>query len=125
MPPVPKHSRRWFQFGLGAMLVWVTVLAVALGWELNFIRERRAFLQSLQKQQLAEIARSNTPVGSLYSVSAVYPPVPAIPFWRRWLGDEPQDVITFPRETPPAEMDKAKMLFPEATLYDADGVECQ
>lgn len=34
-------SRRWFQFGLQTMFVAVTVLAVWLGYDANWIRQRR------------------------------------------------------------------------------------
>jgi hypothetical protein len=35
MPTTPPTRRRWYQFGLGTMLLLVTVFAIWLGWELN------------------------------------------------------------------------------------------
>jgi hypothetical protein len=43
MSTAPKHTRRWFQFGLGGMFFVLTFLGVFLGWagwKVNWIRER-------------------------------------------------------------------------------------
>ncbi len=42
----PPTRRRWLRFGLRGLFAAVTLLAVFMGWlvwELNFIRERRAW----------------------------------------------------------------------------------
>jgi hypothetical protein len=42
MTPAPK--RRWFRFSLRTLFVVVTVLGCWLGYELNWVRERRLFI---------------------------------------------------------------------------------
>jgi hypothetical protein len=76
MPQAPKTRRRWFQFGLGTMIVVMTVLAIPLGWlgwQIKYIRDRRDFR-----------ARS------LWSGMGDWTgtPSPEMPLYRRWLGDE-------------------------------------
>ena len=36
--------RRWMRFSLRSLLVFVTLLAIYLGWAMNWIRQRREFL---------------------------------------------------------------------------------
>ena len=47
MSQAPPTRRRWFQFGLGTMLLLVTVFAVWLGWELSYIREHGLTLRAV------------------------------------------------------------------------------
>ena len=47
MPPAPKHSRRWFQFGLGTIFVVVTLIAGIVAWfawQIGLVRERERLL---------------------------------------------------------------------------------
>lgn len=117
--------RRWFQFGLGTVFVAVTVFAVWLGWELKYIRERKAFLLRVQAQG-SQTVYADDPLwkGTTTSVAIR---VPRIPFWRRWLGDRPVAIPGWPfQETMSADFDEQKMkalndeilrLFPEAIEY--------
>ena len=36
MPPAPKHSRRWLQFGLGTILLWIVPYTAAVAWTLSW-----------------------------------------------------------------------------------------
>jgi len=42
---------------------------------------------------------------------------PSIPFWRRWLGDEPVGLVVVPAAWPESEAQRAKSLFPESPVY--------
>jgi hypothetical protein len=90
MPQSPsKPRRRWFQFGLIWLFVFTTLVALWLGWELKFIRERRAFLMRLESQRQAELQRqANLPRSGAGGSSVgliVATTDEAIPIWRRWL----------------------------------------
>jgi hypothetical protein len=53
MSPAPKHTRRWLQFGLGTMLVVVTVFALGLGWMVSISQQckrREACLDELAER---------------------------------------------------------------------------
>ena len=105
--PAPPTRGRRLQFGLGTMLVVVTIFALWLGWEVRFIRERQAFLQWIKSQE---------PTGG-FVIRSSWSGAPApIPFWRRWLGDEPENLIELPAGSMPADRDQAKALFPEAVV---------
>jgi len=41
--PTPKSRRRWFQFGLGTMLLLVTLLCMWLAWQANWIKQRHGY----------------------------------------------------------------------------------
>jgi hypothetical protein len=48
MPLSPRHTRRWFTFGLGTLLTLVTLFCIWLGWALNWARERQQVLKALR-----------------------------------------------------------------------------
>jgi hypothetical protein len=105
---VSPNRRRWFQFGLGTMLLAVTVFAALLGWELDYIRERKEFLAWVESTCAAEGNHT-------FSIDTLAVPA-EIPMWRRWMGDKPADVITLPFVAAEADADKARALFPEARI---------
>src|SRR5262249_17973923 len=101
-----QASRRWPRFTLRTLFVLVTLVACWLAWEMNFIRQRKAFLQS---------------VG--WSLRADGPPtliskkqVAKIPAWRRWLGDHPFSIIALPPDSTDEAQHQAEALFPEAAV---------
>jgi hypothetical protein len=106
-------SRRLFRFSLRTMFVVVTVVAVWLGWELKFVRERQAWVQANKA-----LIRPGEPV-PVGSVVGMYIDSGAtqsyFPIWRRWLGDAPVPTIVFPE--PWTNHDSVKRLFPEAELF--------
>jgi hypothetical protein len=112
MTPMPTPPRRrWFQFSLATMFVVVTVLAVWLGWEVKLVRDRSDFLVWCHEGNVA---------AGLERGWTAYPsrnvPAPAIPFWRRWLGDESVHAITLPPGSSAADYERATVLFPEAAI---------
>jgi hypothetical protein len=118
--------RRWYQFGIGTMLLLVTILAVWLGWELNYIRKRAAFL--VENERLSNVDVPDEPskdgTGSYVTITGtlVEPPdaPAAIPFWRRWLGDTPAEFVILPQKASKAYRKQAKSLFPEAQVISQD-----
>jgi hypothetical protein len=108
-----QSRRRWFQFGLRTMFLAVTVLAVWLGWELKFVRERQAWVH-LKQQRFTFIETESEWQGPR-------PASASIPFWRRLLGDEAVIVIHLRSDTvqDKAEWEQAKRLFPEAQIVEA------
>ena len=82
------------------MLALVTAFAVWLGWELSYIRERRAWVS--ENQALLDA-----------------PPLEdvRIPPWRVWLGDEPVPGIIMLDQWTDEEWRRVKRLFPEALGY--------
>lgn len=100
MPALPR--RRWFRYSLRTMLVVVTVFAVWLGWELKFVRERKAFLDwTIEERHIIRFTHFDGPA-------------PAVPFWRRWLGDAPVQSVMLPHGSSEADLIRAQSLFPEA-----------
>jgi len=104
MSEAPK--RRWFRFSLRTMFVVVTLVAVFLawlGWELSYIRERKAWLR--QNDFYGLVTGVTVWKGSSGKAQ--------IPWWRTMLGDEAVGVIQFPAHWPDEQCDHAMQLFPE------------
>jgi hypothetical protein len=108
--------RRWFRYSLRTMFVVVTLFALWLGWELKFIRDRRSFLKSMDEMREAEMAQTANGLTVAFIGTIVRISDRGIPFWRRWLGDEAQALMTLPQSSTDADMENAKRLFPEATI---------
>lgn len=102
---MPTTSRRrWFQFRLTTMFVVVTAVAVWLGWEMKFVRERQ-----VMRRRILESG------GELWPGDIVGYEHAAIPYWRTWLGDEPVSYIN-PGRLELTE-DAARRVFPELQLF--------
>jgi hypothetical protein len=111
-----QPRRRWFQFSLTGMLLLVTVIAVTLGWELSFIRERRALFElMIERKAVAE--KDSELMAQFSKMGARYLPE-VLPWWRRWLGDEPVGYIGLNSSTIDLS-DEAMRLFPEAQITDS------
>src|ERR1700686_1646181 len=77
MAEAPSTRRRWFQFSLGTMLLAVMALAVWLGWNLSYVRQREATIKFLK-----------TANGTGVMPDPVYP-WRSLPITWRLLGAEP------------------------------------
>ena len=105
MALAPK--RRWFRFSLRMMFVTVTFLCVLLGWvvyQLNWIRQRREY----RSEQIKKGNQSGT------ITMTVDAPISLRIFGedgQKWLG------VFADEETTAAEMERASVLFPEATIH--------
>jgi hypothetical protein len=91
-------TRRWYQCGLGTLFMAITLLAVWLSWELDYIRERRETRNEVEAKHIQFLFAH---------------PKQSIPFWRVWLGDEPVDCISVLSSDRDQVM-RIKRLFPEA-----------
>ena len=106
MPTAPPTRRRWFQFGLGTMLLLVTVLALFIAYHVNWVRERRAAIASWESSRWFPST----------------PPVLAKPPWLLSLFGEPGYGCLW-RESSrrlgadeEAELERVQRLFPEAKV---------
>ena len=112
--------RRWFQFGLGTMLLLVTIFALPLGWlgwQLQIVRSRQAvrkqiaassgsvFVGELDWKGRSTSMRTVRPADYNLEISAL----------RRRLGDEFVDLIAFSRQLTAADR-RAIAVIPEAEI---------
>jgi hypothetical protein len=106
-----QRSIRRFQFSVLTVFVVVTAIAVVLGREVRFVKQRQAMLDRV----LAE--------GGEMTVSIV-PPPPRIPIWREWLGDESVYGINVPPGF--SDVNALERLFPESVISETgDGPTSQ
>jgi hypothetical protein len=124
MPQALSTRRRWFQFGLGTLLMVVTLVALVLSWELRLVRKRQDALAMISERQgVVERPIGQTVLarrGELCGVARDYES-PTLPFWRVWLGDAPVDCFLLPAVT----FSKEEMLgiaraFPESDVWRVD-----
>jgi hypothetical protein len=105
--PTPSR-RRWFRFSLRTMFVVVTLFALWLGWELNYVRERHATRKWIVDSGGVVILGTDQ--------REIAPGIVRIPFWRRWLGDYAVGMVVLKSDATPREIEGAKAIFPEV-LY--------
>jgi hypothetical protein len=103
-------SPRRFQFSLGTMLVLLTLFALWLGWELDFIRDRQAWI------------RANGPLVENTTPNPLPMPKFALPIWRHWLGDTEVPRIWNRDEWSDQDRANVTTLFPEANFEDPPNV---
>ncbi|HEY2840785.1 MAG TPA: hypothetical protein VGJ26_16630 [Pirellulales bacterium] len=120
MPTPPR--RRWFQFSLATMFVVVTIFAIWLKWELNFVHERKEAIGAARHNP------GHEPIDDLAddTVFVIFPGDspntgnPRLPFWRIWLGDQPVAGVATPPDASDETIHKWKRLFPEAEVEPYD-----
>ena len=120
---VPK--RRWFRFSLRTLFVIVTLVALWLGYELNWIRERRKFLNA---PGVFESTSIDT-LGPNFVIPPPLVPPPRAPGMLRLFGERGVVAIEIPIERQLfdeslssdcyKEVQRARRLFPEALAVDA------
>jgi hypothetical protein len=120
-----QNPRRWFRYSLRTMFVVVTVFAVWLGWELKFIRDRKAMVDWINYNGFACTAAEASP--DLPPDKILLDPSPrrvTIAFWRRWLGDEAVAYIGISTRAPDSEnWQAAARLFPEAYWWNQQALD--
>jgi hypothetical protein len=103
MDKAAPNRRRWFQFGLRAMFVLLTLAAFSAAWiasERRIATARRRFL-------LGEDGRAQP---------AFVPAENDLSFWRRYFGDQSRKSISLPPSATAADIAEAHRLFPEAEI---------
>jgi hypothetical protein len=110
MSESPPNNRRW-SFSLRTMFLAVLLLAIAIGW----VTSERRFV--LQRKALAKEFRDR--IGPVGYIGPHSNPEPTIPFWRRWMGDEPCHAIDVPYGAPEYDFRRAEQFFPEAKIYSS------
>ena len=116
MATATPPRRRWFQFGLGTMLLLVTVFAVWLAWELKFVRARLAVFATAKNEGRPHVLFLSDYLedGRLQLVQQGR--TLDVPFWRAWMGDKPAVNILVPQRDSPTEAQRIRDLFPEAIV---------
>jgi hypothetical protein len=124
--------RRWYQFGLGRMMLLVTVFAVFLAWQQKIVSERLALVDTLAtfSEEFEQAQPPGSPIARFVQdhqnqcIEQAGPTGSRLwPRMRGWFGDEPIWVVmTEDKEV----FEKAKSLFPEALVllchrFDEEG----
>ena len=103
---LPAPRRRWFQFGLRTLFVLMTLVALWLAWELNFIRERQAWLR-----ENPALVPDNTLDATLFAGNSLAPPTPvAIVELAAVTGGTSAEIATVPAMPAAADSSPAPML---------------
>jgi hypothetical protein len=100
--------RRWFQFGIGTMLLFITVCAIWLAYELNHIHARQAMIK-----RIVELGGCPVTAADAGKTSRPLKFQAKVPFWRLWLGDEAVARFRMP-DGADAVVGDYRSLFPEA-----------
>ncbi len=90
--PTPPR-RRWFQFGIGTMLVVVALFAVWLGWESRIFHARQEMLRQIEIEGGHTSDGRNT--GSAH-LKREGDGSTAIPYIRALMGDRFVNLVWFP-----------------------------
>jgi hypothetical protein len=102
----PKRNRRWLQFSLRTLLIGVTVFCVVVGgyvgWQAKIVSKRRNELNRVVDARLVGIADNDEER--------------VIPWIRRVFGDQRVASIRMLVGTDAAELDRLRVLFPEAKV---------
>jgi hypothetical protein len=104
--------RHWFRFSLRALFMLVTVFACWLGYEMNWIRQRRAVINDPGVQNwryfIAVSFSRNPPRQERWKVYSVAP-------WPlNWLGEPGYWAVGLAPGTSDGELARVQRLFPEA-----------
>jgi hypothetical protein len=102
----PKRKRRWYQFSLRTLMIGVTLFCVVVGgyvgWQAKIVRERRVELSRVVDVRLVGIDGADKEG--------------VIPWIRCALGDKRVGSIKMLVGTDAAELDRLRILFPEAKV---------
>ena len=113
MSQAPPTRRRWFQFGLRALLLFAGVTGVLLAWlalQLDHLRIRKTTVSDIEARG-GRVHRTIEPTAAdPYAMEVVN----TLPVWRRMLGDESFDILDMPPSATKDEVMRTRKLFPEA-----------
>jgi hypothetical protein len=114
----PEPKRRWWQFGLWTLLIWMAMFGTACAYiahEARIVAKRDAALQRLQSEE----------ADGRITITRGTPFARPIPWVRRILGDQAIDVFYMSPDAALEERRRVGALFPEATILreEPDGSE--
>ena len=112
MTPHPHACRRWSRFSLRTLLVLLTLVCFYLGWAMNWIRQRQAFLRDARHDSLSAIADS-VPWRASAFLELETPPAP-LPLR---ILNEPGTANIFYFHAEQQQLLQTSRLFPEAKIY--------
>jgi len=117
-------NRRWLRFSLRMLFVVVTVLACWLGYELNWVRERRAVTGNplVQVQDFHLSVWRDFKYGPRTS-ARTHQQHPVAPWPLDLLGEPGYWIISLPKGTTEQEASRIRRLFPEAERVTVFGIE--
>ena len=102
----PKRKRRWFQFSLRTLMIVITLFCVVVGgyvgWQAKIVRARRVELSRVVDTRLVGIDGADKEG--------------VVPWIRCALGDKRVGSIKMLVGTDAAELDRLRILFPEAKV---------
>jgi len=107
---VPKRRMFRFAFSLRTLFVVVTIFGVWLGYQLNWVNQRRAFLEEIADSEFLCLR----PVGSFGDQRA------GLPWSLKLLGEKPEYMIWLwvePGESKAELTTRAQRLFPETYIF--------
>jgi hypothetical protein len=110
----PSSRRSWFQFRIGAALLFIALLGCGVAWlgaEMRFVRQR---------QMAREHAGKVFPADEWDGMRQALMPErarPQIPVWRTMLGDEAILYLLLSMDTSDEELARMVALFPEADVH--------
>ncbi len=105
----PKRKRRWYQFSLRTLMVFVTLMAAASAYvagQKKIVSDRKEMLFILSSKY------QGIPLRSVPLV----PPASKISWLRRMLGDEEWTLIVLPKTTSLEDRRTIEACYPEADL---------
>ncbi|HEY4308260.1 MAG TPA: hypothetical protein VGN12_02310 [Pirellulales bacterium] len=109
MSTIPPTRRRWFRFSLATMFVVVTLLAVRLGYQANWVRQRHEVIaRAVRAKKSPGSGGQVAPPGALWLFQEPGYHLIALAFQDRGGG------TLLPSEI--AEIERVKLLFPEAKV---------
>jgi hypothetical protein len=94
------------------MLLLVTLFCVWLAWQVRVVRDRQAMRVLIKERRsiVTTLKDWQPPLGAT-------PPKISVPFWRKWMGDEPIIEVILSHKLDSAEMEQVRALFPEAQVW--------
>jgi hypothetical protein len=121
MTDTPKRNRRWFQFRLRALLIFVALFCVAGGWfgnQVRIVHVRDAMAAAPGVDSLVATDLRDNIVVLAPNRSALVPHEIAerLPRVRRWLGDRYYLGVSVAPSASDEDIADYKRVFPEATI---------
>ena len=119
-----QHRRRWFQFGIGTLLIFMTCLAAFLGYAVNWIHQRHAVLTLPGVIGVTEVGVENVaiPTGGGPPMHFAADPQPA-PWPLSWLHEQGYIAVVFAEGSSDAELVRREHYSPKPKLSGTEALQ--